>query len=164
MILARRFQSPPLCGCLSIVLSVVLISAWAPRAVSAPPPLRPAGQLHLGIPRAALGQPYLMSMSLIPQAGAATSRGLTGKVVQFEVFHDAVDLYETTEGMVVTEDLPARLLLASFPIVEQDKDRIVIDFNRGMRRVFTQGMVCHLARLQPDRRRAGRGGAGGAGL
>ena len=65
---------------------------------SPPPPLKPAANLHLTIPRAGLGREYLMSMSLIPQSGAATSRGLSGKVVQFELFHDAVDLYEATEG------------------------------------------------------------------
>ncbi len=107
-------------------------------ARTAPPPLKPAANFHLSVPRAALGREYLMSMSLIPQSGAATSRGLSGKVVQFELFHDAVDLYEATEGLVVTKDLPSRLLLASFPIVQQDDSEVVIDFNRGMRRVFNQ--------------------------
>lgn len=105
----------------------------------APPPLKPSDNFHITIPRAALGREYLMSMSLIPQSLAATSRGLSGKVVQFELYHDAVDMYETTEGMVVTKDLPARLLLASFPIIASDNNNIVIDFNRGMRRVFSQG-------------------------
>lgn len=104
-----------------------------------PPPLKPAANLHLSIPRPALGREYLMSMSLIPQSGAATSRGLAGKIVQFELFHDAVDLYEATEGLVVTKDLPSRLLVASFPIVRQDDSEVVIDFNKGMRRVFNQG-------------------------
>ncbi len=104
-----------------------------------PPPLKPADNFQISIPRTALGREYLMSMSLIPQSLAATSRGLSGKVVQFELFHDAVDLYETTEGMVVTKDLPSRLLLARFPIVAADSNNIVIDFNRGMRRVFSQG-------------------------
>ena len=58
--------------------------------------------------------------------------------MRFELFPDGVDMYESTKGLVVTEDLPARRLLASFPIVRQDADRVVIDFNKGMRRVFTQ--------------------------
>lgn len=106
---------------------------------AAPPPLKPADNFHVSIPRSALGREYLMSMSLIPQSLAATSRGLSGKVVQFELYHDAVDLYEATEGLVVTKDLPSRLLLASFPIVASNSTSIVIDFNRGMRRVFGQG-------------------------
>src|SRR6185503_12517680 len=59
-------------------------------------------------------------------------------VVQFKLFPDGVDMYESTKGLVVTEDLPARRLLASFPIVRQDGDRVVIDFNKGMRQLYTQ--------------------------
>ena len=32
-------------------------------------------------------------------------------------------MYESTKGLVVTADLPARRLLASFPIVRQDAGR-----------------------------------------
>jgi len=128
-----------------IICCLVLVAAlFNPNPVMAaesdtPPPLKPADNFHITIPRGALGREYLMSMSLIPQSLAATSRGLSGKIVQFELYHDAVDLYETSEGMVVTKDLPSRLLLASFPIVATDNTSIVIDFNRGMRRVFGQG-------------------------
>ncbi|HAV64601.1 MAG TPA: hypothetical protein DCY13_19810, partial [Verrucomicrobiales bacterium] len=114
---------------------------------SPPPPLKPADNLHLSIPKAGLGKDYLMTMSLIPQSLAATSRGLSGKIVQFVLFHDAVDMYESSEGMVVTKDLPSRLLLASFPIVAQDNNTVVIDFNRGMRRVFSQGWYSTSARF-----------------
>ncbi len=54
---------------------------------------------------------------MIPQQQAATSRGLAGKIVRFELYPDSVDMYESTQGLVVTEQLPARRLLASFPIV-----------------------------------------------
>jgi hypothetical protein len=102
------------------------------------PQLSTTTNYHVVIPRAALTQEFLMSASIIPQATAATSTGLAGKVVRFELFHDGVDLYESTKGMLVTEDLPARRLLTTFPIVEQDAQNIVIDFNRGMKRVFTE--------------------------
>lgn len=92
----------------------------------------------LVIPRSALGKEHLMSSSRIPQALAATSTGLSGKIVKFEFFHDGVDLYESTDGLVVTKDLPARRLLTTFPIVEQDGNKVVIDFNRGMRRLYTE--------------------------
>src|SRR5208283_3074681 len=84
------------------------------------------------------GKDYLFTASLIPQAQAATSTGLAGKIVRFELFPDGVDMYESTRGLVVTEDLPARRLLASFAIVRQDADQVVVDFNKGMHRVFTQ--------------------------
>lgn len=110
-------------------------------AAAEPPPVPPLAtttNYHIVIPRAALTKDFLMSASIIPQATAATSTGLAGKIVRFEQFHDGVDLYESTKGLVVTEDLPARRLLTTFPIVEQDADKVVIDFNRGMKRVFTE--------------------------
>ena len=102
------------------------------------PPLEVADPFLLAIPKTAFGKDYLFSASLIPQGPSPTSHGLAGKVVRFEFFPDGVDLYESTKGLVVTEDLPARRLIASFSIVRQEGDRVIIDFNKGMRRVFTQ--------------------------
>jgi hypothetical protein len=104
----------------------------------AAPVLEVADGSMLAIPKAGLGKDYQFAASIIPQQLAATSTGLTGKIVRFELFPDGVDMYESTLGLVVTEDLPARRLLATFPIVRQDDRRVVIDFNKGMRRVFTE--------------------------
>lgn len=105
--------------------------------VGHPPKLKSAKDFGLGIPHDAFGHKYLMSISVIPQSSAATSSGLAGKIVMFELFPDAVDLYEDPDGLVVTDELPARRLIASFPIVEQNDEWVVIDFNQGMRRAFT---------------------------
>ena len=109
-----------------------------PPPASTAPALQVADRFYLAIPKGGLGKDYLFSASLIPQGQSPTSHGLAGKVVRFELFPDGVDLYESTQGLVVTKELPARRLLANFPIVRQDADRVVIDFNKGMRRVFTQ--------------------------
>ena len=100
--------------------------------------LNPAPDFNVSIPKSGLGKDYLMSASMIPQSGAPTSRGLAGKIVRFQLFHDGVDLYESTQGLVVTDDLPSRRLITTFPIVKQDENQVVIDFNQGMRRVFTE--------------------------
>jgi hypothetical protein len=113
-------------------------TAGAAEPVQIAPDLQAADRFLLAIPKAGLGKDYLFTASLIPQARAATSSGLAGKIVRFELFPDGVDMYESTKGLLVTEDLPARRLLATFPIERQDADRVVIDFNKGMRRVFTQ--------------------------
>ncbi len=106
---------------------------------AAAPELEAADGFLLGIPKAGFDKEYLFTASLIPQAQAATSTGLAGKVVRFQLFPDGVDItFESTRGLVVTEDLPARRLLASFPIVRQDAGHVVIDFNKGMHRVFTE--------------------------
>ncbi len=101
-----------------------------------PATLKPADGHYLGIPRRAFGEKFLMSMSIIPQSSAATSTGLAGKIVTFELFNDAVDMFEDPEGLVVTDELPARRLVASFPIINQNEEMVTIDFNSGMRRTF----------------------------
>ncbi|MEM7391457.1 MAG: zinc-dependent metalloprotease, partial [Verrucomicrobiota bacterium] len=101
------------------------------------PPLKVADNFHVSIPTAALGKKYLISASIIPQSTAATSKALAGKVVEFQLYHDGVDLYESADGLVVTKDLPVRRLLSTFPIVSKDDTKVVIDFNKGMQRVFT---------------------------
>jgi hypothetical protein len=109
----------------------------AASAAAIAPELEVADQFFLAIPKAGFGKEYQFTASSIPQEMAATSTGLAGKIVRFELFPDGVDMYESTRGLVVTEDLPARRLLATFSIVRQDNDKVVIDFNKGMRRVFT---------------------------
>lgn len=116
------------------------------------PELKVVDSLLLAIPKSGLGKDYLFTASLIPQARAATSTGLTAKIVRFELFPDGVDLYESTQGLVVTEDLPARRLLTTFSIVRQDATKVVVDFNKGMRRVFTQAWTSGGA-LDADRDR-----------
>ncbi|MGD0812651.1 MAG: zinc-dependent metalloprotease [Verrucomicrobiota bacterium] len=117
------------------------VPANAAPAAPVAPPLEVADRFMLAIPKAGLGKDYQFTASVIPQEWAATSTGLAGKIVRFELFPDAVDMYESTLGLLVTEDLPARRLLASFPIVRQDDQKVVVDFNKGMRRVFTQAWV-----------------------
>jgi hypothetical protein len=114
-----------------------------PKKASAPaaPPLEVGDKFMLAIPKAGLGKDYQFAASVIPQEVAATSEGLAGKIVRFELFPDGVDMYESTLGLVVTEDLPVRRLLATFPIVRQDDQKVVVDFNKGMHRVFTESWV-----------------------
>ena len=124
------------------VAALLFCTALSPRAAekssAMAPELQVADQFFLAIPKSGFGKDYLFSASLIPQGQSPTSHGLAGKIVSFELFPDGVDMYESTKGLVVTADLPARRLLANFPIMRQDADRVVIDFNKGMRRVFTQ--------------------------
>ncbi|NBP24461.1 MAG: hypothetical protein EBU81_07915, partial [Proteobacteria bacterium] len=132
---------------LAPLLSAILLSAvvGSPQSLSAQTAAKKATlEISVGtnntlvLPRTVFGKEHLMSASRIPQSLAATSTGLSGKIVKFELFHDGVDLYEATDGLVVTKDLPARRILTTFPIVEQDATKVVIDFNRGMRRLYTE--------------------------
>lgn len=111
------------------------VEAPAPAATPIPP-ISAAANNHVRLSKASLDREFLISASVIPQLVAPTSTALAGKIVRFELFHDGVDLYESTEGMVVTKELPSRRLLTTFPIVAQDDKTVTIDFNAGMRRVF----------------------------
>lgn len=100
-------------------------------------PLLSAATNHqIALRHEAFGKDFLLSASVIPQLVAATGSSLAGKIVRFEVFEDGVDLYESTQGLLVTRELPARRLLTTFPIVAKNDNGIVIDFNAGMKRVF----------------------------
>ncbi len=143
--LSKKCHVGLLAGLLATGVGLAQTNTPATNAVAAatatkpvvPPGLTPAANNFIAIPRAALGREYLLSGSIIPQALSPTSTALAGRIVRFELFSDGVDMYEATKGLVVTEDLPARRLLTTFPIVEQDDGKVVIDFNKGMRRVFT---------------------------
>ncbi len=123
---------------LLVGLFTAQVEAQAPKAKPGPK-LKPAGGGKISIPLAAIGKEYLMSISAIPQYQAATSKGLAGHIVTFELFDDSLDMYESINGLVVTNDLPARRLLATFPIVKKQNNQVTVDFNAGMRRVFTAG-------------------------
>ena len=116
-------------------VAVIYLAGTAQSAPKAGPPLKVADKTRVAVPKAGLGKEYMFSTSLIPQSVAATSRGMLGRVVFFELFEDGLDMYETTQGRVVTEDLPARRLLATFPVIDASGRDIVIDFNAGMRRL-----------------------------
>lgn len=124
-----------------LATSISVLLGAAPQGSAAShseaPKLESAENFGIRIPRDEMGKEYLISASMIPQAGAPTSQGLAGKIVHFELYHDGVDLYESTDGLVVTKDLPARRLITTFPIIDSDESSVVIDFNAGMRRVFT---------------------------
>ncbi len=140
-LLRRDLIAAALVACLFAIVSARRAAAATNETTGAAaiaPALEVAEGFLVVIPKAGFGKDYLFAASLIPQAMAATSTGLAGKIVRFELFPDGVDMYESTRGLVVTEDLPARRLLANFAIVRQDGDRVVIDFNKGMRRVFTE--------------------------
>jgi hypothetical protein len=123
-----------------LAVATLLLPLTCVRAADKPvaPELQVADQYYLAIPKDGFGKDYLLSGSVIQQGNSPTSHGLAGRIVRFELYPDGVDLYESTQGLVVTTDLPARRLLATFPIVKQEANRVVIDFNKGMKRVFTQ--------------------------
>ncbi len=101
--------------------------------------LRPEAAEYLVIKKDAIGKDFLMSASLIPQNESPTSSGLQGRVVAFKKIGRRLFLVESTEGHVISPTLPAALILAEIPIIEDRNDEVVIDFNAGMNKIFMAG-------------------------
>lgn len=94
--------------------------------------------LYLTIKKIALDRDYLLSGSIIPQDGSPTSEGLAARVVQFHQKGKVVHLLENPKGHLVTNDFLVTRELFQFPVVEETAQKVTIDFNAGMRKVFVQ--------------------------
>lgn len=93
--------------------------------------------LHLSISKSSLEKEFLLQGELIPQTHAATGNALKSRIVAFRERGGKLYMLEATAGHVVTNDLPSHILLASFPIVSSDKDKIVFDFAAGMSTLYS---------------------------
>ena len=115
-------------------------SLGSAKAASAfPAGLSPGNQDQVIIQKSALEKEFLFSGSAIPQIGAATSHGLASRVVMFRREGGRVFMLEATQGQVVSPTLPATIILAVFPILSETSSALVMDFNKGMHQVFTDG-------------------------
>ena len=93
-------------------------------------------KVAVSISKTALEKEFLLQASLIPQQGAATGSALKSRVVAFRQRGEKLYLLEATPGHTVTTELPQALLLAEFPVINQDKEQITFDFNAGMSKIF----------------------------
>lgn len=91
------------------------------------------------INRQALDKEFLLQGSVAVQGIASTGNSIKSRVVSFSLYDDKVYMVESTQGHVVTNDLPTSLVLASFPILKEDGKRIYFDFNTGMTNLFASG-------------------------
>jgi hypothetical protein len=90
----------------------------------------------LWVAKAQLGKEFLLQGNLVAQDLAPMGGGLRSRVVTFEKRDDKLFMMEATEGHTVAPEIPADLILASFPIRREDEQRIVFDFNEGMTKIF----------------------------
>lgn len=107
-----------------------------PNPAPAPAIFGSSDKMHLVIYKSALDKEFLLSASLIDQTYAATGSGLNSRVVAFKRQGNRVFMLESTQGHVVTRDMPSTLILAEIPIVAETDDAIELDFNSGMSKVF----------------------------
>lgn len=114
-----------------------VVGATASGVADPTPALAPSNQVYLAIQKSALDREFLMQASVIPQNTQQTSSGLQAQVVAFKKRGDKIVLVQATAGLVVTQDLPATILIAEFPVQSETDAEVVIDFNAGMRRVMS---------------------------
>ena len=87
---------------------------------------------HIRLQVSALEKEFLMQVSLIMQPTAAMSHGLKSRVIAFRKKGNKIFIIEATQSHTVTTDLPQNLVIAELPIISEDEESIVIDFNKGM--------------------------------
>lgn len=97
----------------------------------------------LVIKKSALNREFLLEAARIAQDSSPTSQNLQGRIIEFKKVLDRIYLLEATSGHVITHDLPATRILAEFPILSEginpanSEEELTIDFNRGMRLIFS---------------------------
>lgn len=98
-----------------------------------------ADQDEVVINKSALEKEFLLFGNMIPQTQEPTSHGMKGRVVAFRRSGNSVFMLEATQGHIVSTALPATLILASFPILAETPEALVINFNKGMNEALIDG-------------------------
>lgn len=83
------------------------------------------------------GQEFLLRASLAPQTVSPSSHGLLSRIVTFHRDGQRVFIMSSNVGQLATNSLPSTLILAELPVLEETNDALVLDFNRGMQKLFT---------------------------
>ena len=83
----------------------------------------------------ALDKEFLMQSALIEQTVAPMGKSMRTRVVAFKRSGNQLLLVEATAGHTVTNDMPQRLILTSFPIFSEDADTMTFDFNTDRKSV-----------------------------
>jgi hypothetical protein len=95
----------------------------------------------LSIKREALGENnlFLMGTTFIDSLPVPMGTTLGSKIVYFEEKGDHVFLFESTRNKLASPSLKTKILLATFPILEQTEEIISFDFGAGMTELITVG-------------------------
>lgn len=88
----------------------------------------------------ALGQEFVMMPTLVAYSDPYTMpEAFATKVVSFQKNGDGVYLVESTEGKRVTDPYEPAKVLAQFPILEEDGEKIAFDFKEGFKNLIFNG-------------------------
>jgi hypothetical protein len=94
-------------------------------------------QAKIRINKASLEKEFLWQAQFIEQLSAPQFHGLKSRVVTFRKHGENLYLLESTQGHTVTNEIPQALVLAAFPITNENESEIEFDFNKGMSEIYT---------------------------
>ena len=99
----------------------------------------------LTITKEALGKEFLFQKSLTFQRSYGeslsnpTSSGMKSHIVHFQEEGDSLLMLESSDDYQPGNELNTEILISQFPIHEKREDKLVFDFNRGMKNVALSG-------------------------
>lgn len=95
---------------------------------------------HVLIKKSALDKEFLLSTNLLSETPTPSFSSLQSRVVSFVKRDQNVYMLDVTKTHVVGQDnIPQTLLIAELPILKENADSLEIDFNAGMKQIFTTG-------------------------
>jgi len=94
---------------------------------------------HVLIQKSALEKEFLLSVNLLAQAPTPQFSSLQSRVISFILRDKKVYMLDVTKNNIVgeKENIPQTLLIAEFQVLSESDTALEIDFNAGMRQVFT---------------------------
>lgn len=93
---------------------------------------------HVSLKKAALGKEFLFSVNMLSQVPTPMFSSLQSRIVTFILRDSKVYLLDVTKNIQVGKNnIPQNLLLAEYPILQETETDLVIDFNQGMKSIFT---------------------------
>ena len=119
-------------------------AAFAVQLIPAPTaaldqPIKAVDKARVSILSSALEKEFLLSSNVLSESPVPMFANMKSRIVAFKKVDNRLFLLEATDGHIVREDIPASLVLAEFPILEEKNGLITFDFNEGMSRLFVLG-------------------------
>jgi hypothetical protein len=99
-----------------------------------------ADKAHVVISKSALTKEFLLSTNLLSQTPTPSFSSLQSRVVSFILRDKKVYLLDVTKNNSVgSGNIPQNLLIAEFEVLKESSDQLEIDFNGGMKQIFSVG-------------------------
>ena len=94
--------------------------------------------MPLAIRASSLNKEFLLRTNIVEGSFSPEFHGLKTRIVAFTRKGEKIYMLQAEEGHVYYKDLPQRLILAEFSILDTEDDLIYFDFNEGMSYLYTQ--------------------------